>query len=405
VAIEVDPLRNAKGPKDVERNVDLLVYWCREIWEQIYSVRQQCPEEMRKLFQYIRQLVETRYPKEQSTDTNSELPRQSVSAFCFLRFIVPAILHPHLFGLCSGLPDLPVQRSLTLIAKVIQSLANLNATVQREEFMRGVKTFLEERLPEMLDYILTVSTPGPEESSQPLSEEAHDRSRAVRALHERKQAMIELQRDSIPHEQHFLDVPRHLAIITSATVRQTRNASPPEDPALADFCNQCRDVERQALRYVSRHAAQRGGGRSPASRPLTSSEYRLSPPTSHHSPVELPRSLPPTQPRLSSSHSRPMTAPSGAMSDPALHTRTGGRDSQEFPQSGADLSASAELGTAPSNEDESWRVRHPHSISTDSIPNFRDAPPPSGTRSFVEAVGPQNVERKKWFFRNMLNRK
>jgi hypothetical protein len=44
VSIEVDPLRNAKGPKDVERNVDLLVYWCREIWEQIYSVRQQCPE-------------------------------------------------------------------------------------------------------------------------------------------------------------------------------------------------------------------------------------------------------------------------------------------------------------------------------------------------------------------------
>jgi hypothetical protein len=36
------------------------------------------------------------------TDTKTDLPRQSVSAFCFLRFIVPAILHPHLFGLCSG---------------------------------------------------------------------------------------------------------------------------------------------------------------------------------------------------------------------------------------------------------------------------------------------------------------
>jgi hypothetical protein len=99
---------------------------------------------MRQLFKYIRQLVEERYHNGRGTDTKNDLPRQSVSAFCFLRFIVPAILHPHLFGLCpgtsflmlwkgywfennvSGLPDLPVQRSLTLIAKVIQSLANLN---------------------------------------------------------------------------------------------------------------------------------------------------------------------------------------------------------------------------------------------------------------------------------------
>jgi|SRR6266850_7079512 len=57
---------------------------------------------MRKLFEHIRQLVEKRYPQGHSVDSNRELSRQSVSAFCFLRFIVPAILHPHLFGLCSG---------------------------------------------------------------------------------------------------------------------------------------------------------------------------------------------------------------------------------------------------------------------------------------------------------------
>jgi GTPase-activator protein for Ras-like GTPase len=98
---------------------------------------------MRALFEHIRRLVEKRYLIGPDADSNSDLPWQSVSAFCFLRFIVPAILHPHLFGLCPGmfpclgmhqyenkflgLPDLPVQRSLTLIAKVIQSLANLNA--------------------------------------------------------------------------------------------------------------------------------------------------------------------------------------------------------------------------------------------------------------------------------------
>jgi hypothetical protein len=43
VAIEVDPMRN-KNPKDVEKSVDLLVYWCREFWKQIYAVRGECPQ-------------------------------------------------------------------------------------------------------------------------------------------------------------------------------------------------------------------------------------------------------------------------------------------------------------------------------------------------------------------------
>jgi hypothetical protein len=58
---------------------------------------------MRKLFEYIRKLVEKRYRvRELNTDQPSDLPWQSVSAFCFLRFIVPAVLHPHLFGLVAG---------------------------------------------------------------------------------------------------------------------------------------------------------------------------------------------------------------------------------------------------------------------------------------------------------------
>lgn len=65
-------------------------------------IASQSASEMRQLFMYIRQLVEERYPSGHGTDTKNDLPRQSVSAFCFLRFIVPAILHPHLFGLCSG---------------------------------------------------------------------------------------------------------------------------------------------------------------------------------------------------------------------------------------------------------------------------------------------------------------
>ena len=119
--------------------------------------------EMRKLFEHIRLLVESRYRLKD--DNSRELPWQSVSAFCFLRFIVPAILHPHLFGLLpgtlqrftvlalnaddfsfSGLPDVAVQRSLTLIAKVIQSLANLNPVSYLPiNFTRASGLYLPER--------------------------------------------------------------------------------------------------------------------------------------------------------------------------------------------------------------------------------------------------------------------
>ena len=119
VSIEVDPARSGKGPKDVERNVEHLIRWCQEFWNQIYSVRATCPKfvcliischkfvnklssELRIVFKTIRRLVEQRYRNDFAFTEHNKLHWQSVSAFCFLRFIVPAILHPHLFGLCSG---------------------------------------------------------------------------------------------------------------------------------------------------------------------------------------------------------------------------------------------------------------------------------------------------------------
>ncbi|KIM48201.1 hypothetical protein M413DRAFT_224313 [Hebeloma cylindrosporum] len=378
VAIEVDPMRSGKSTRDVERNVEQLIYWCREFWNQIYSVRAECPNEMRMLFKTIRKLVERRYrPDPTTVDTHDHLPWQSVSAFCFLRFIVPAILHPHLFGLSPGLPSLPVQRSLTLIAKVIQSLANLNATVQKETFMRGVQDFLKDSLPAMVDYLVVVSTPLDENHST-YSDESnrHDRLNVVNGLRQRTNNMTVLDRESVPILPHLLDIPKHLAIITSAVIRSSRDLNARSqtrdstDLAVEEFCAKCFEVEEEALFRVSQLATKLA--------------------TEHHRPpvqevtldgcasevlVDLPRSSmtetmstvvsttarPPRRRRLS----RPSTAPSPTSSNsPNRHQLFFGE---------AAITSRTLTRTVPDTQ--TWNVQNNRSLhlkapSTDSFPSL-----------------------------------
>ncbi|KAJ7487599.1 GTPase activating protein [Mycena galericulata] len=331
VGIEVDPMRSGKGTKDVERNLDLLIYWCQEFWNQIYSVRGECPPEMRRLFETVRRLVEKRYRVKDSSPDGRELPSQSVSAFCFLRFI--------------GMPSVAVQRSLTLIAKVIQSLANLNATVQKEDFMRGVKDFLKDSLPAMIDYIRVVSTPIKRSEMDSYAANAedpterHERLAVVNALRHRTLQMPVLNRESIPMPL-IPDIPKQLAIITSAVIRNSRDyhlrAKPndPSDRPLNEFCSRCFEVEESALQRVSQLATR------------ISSDRRRA----EHSPSLSVSGSNSAPKRSRKSSGRPSTAPSP--SDPNYAAR---------PQSNWDVHAEASSASGT-------RKRHLKSSSTDSIP-------------------------------------
>lgn len=271
--------------------------------------------------------------------------------------------------------------------------------------MRGVRAFLVEKLPEMFEYILVVSTPRPEESHQTQSEEAHVRSHAVRALHERKKSMPELQRETIPHLPHFLDIPRHLAIITSSVSRHSRNSPPPQDPIVADLFSQCHDVEQQALSDVSHQMAPRV--ETPViTHPLMSSEPSLPSAITSYDTIATPHHFSlGSSSRMPSSYSRPKTAPSGVLSDdPSLHPGSSSRHS-EFALS--EVKVSTETTTLEIFEDDDSlhahkgkEAHHPQSFSTDSFPEFRDNAPEERT-AFVEALRPQ----KKSFLRNIWTRK
>ena len=80
------------------------------------------PIQVRYIFAYLQQIVKCRWPNEPLSKT------RVVSGFLFLRLICPTILNPKQFNLISETPSENAIRNLTLVAKCLQSLANLTET-------------------------------------------------------------------------------------------------------------------------------------------------------------------------------------------------------------------------------------------------------------------------------------
>jgi len=127
--------------------------------------------------------------------------------------------------------------------------------------MRGVQDFLKDSLPAMIDYIVVVSTPL-DETHSTYSDESnrHDRLNVVNGLRQRTKNMMVLDRESVPILLHLPDIPKHLAIITSAIIRNSRDLNThtrtgdSADLAVDEFCTKCFKVEEEALCWVSQLA-------------------------------------------------------------------------------------------------------------------------------------------------------
>lgn len=143
---EVDPSKKTSG--NIEANKENLKTFVEKVWNLIMCSSCFFPSDLRAAFHEFR-----RWHEGGSEDLSTKL----ISGSIFLRFLCPAILSPSLFHLVQEYPDEKTSRALTLIAKVVQNLANFTRFGGKEEYMGFMNGFVEKEFVNMRRFIDDIS--------------------------------------------------------------------------------------------------------------------------------------------------------------------------------------------------------------------------------------------------------
>ncbi|XP_040572741.1 ras GTPase-activating protein 1 isoform X2 [Lepeophtheirus salmonis] len=142
-------------------NAEFLLQILDGITESIFMSSEACPRTLRYICYCLQRTVMAKWPNERFVKT------RAVSGFIFLRLLCPAILNPRLFNLLSESPPPAANRSLIMIAKCLQNLANLVEFGIKECYMEVVNPFIiknKERMVVFLDHLSSVrEKPYPDE--------------------------------------------------------------------------------------------------------------------------------------------------------------------------------------------------------------------------------------------------
>ncbi|XP_069735830.1 ras GTPase-activating protein 1-like isoform X2 [Phaenicophaeus curvirostris] len=143
---ELNPSKLEKN-EDVNTNLVHLLGILSELVEKIFMAAEILPPTLRYIYGCLQKSVQNKWP------ANTTMRTRVVSGFVFLRLICPAILNPRMFNIISDSPSPTAARTLTLVAKSVQNLANLVEFGSKEPYMEGVNPFIKSNKHRMIMFL------------------------------------------------------------------------------------------------------------------------------------------------------------------------------------------------------------------------------------------------------------
>ena len=148
ISLEADPDKVALGEDPVE-NLMNLINATESVVNRICETADLCPTEIRIVCKQVRDASDKRFPAN----------RYSVLvALVVLRFFCPALLFPLDYQLTAVKPSASARRSLLLLAKGLQTLANRVNFRSREKYMAAIGRFVVANLTEVCAFFRELAT-------------------------------------------------------------------------------------------------------------------------------------------------------------------------------------------------------------------------------------------------------
>ncbi|SPP86437.1 blast:Ras GTPase-activating protein 1 [Drosophila guanche] len=168
---------------DACTNAEFLLQILDLVTQSIFTSPDACPRNVRYICNCLQKAVMAKWPTERLVRT------RVVSGFIFLRLLCPALLNPRQFGLVSETPQTAATRSLIMVAKCLQNLANLIEFGGKEQYMEVVNPFILKNKERMIVFLDQLSL-GSETNAplgmfveQSVNHNAQDTGRELATLH------------------------------------------------------------------------------------------------------------------------------------------------------------------------------------------------------------------------------